>query len=331
MSDQAPMEQSSAQDRLMAMLDVADDEILSDEVIEQEEVDEPELELDASEDDEQLDEDSEQDDEPETDAEDDEDSKEQPQTFKLKIKGEEIEKPLEEVISLAQMGADYTQKTQEVAEQRRQLEDYAQTIKVQEQSLQSQFEAQQSFLSEVADIKAIDNQLAQFANVDWQALSDNDFVEAQKLFFTHNQLQEQRRQVTANLTTKANQMQQQKDAQLQQRVEQGKAILAKEIPNWSQKTSQEIILAGKDYGFNDDELGTIVDPRHVKVLHDAMQWRKLKGNSVVKNKVSQAKPVVKAGSKDTKQEASLATRQVREQLRKTGKSDYAQKLIENMI
>jgi len=126
-------------------------------------------------------------------------------------------------------------------------------------------------------------------------------------------------------------MQQQKDAQLQQRVEQGKAILAKEIPNWSQKTSQEIILAGKDYGFNDDELGTIVDPRHVKVLHDAMQWRKLKGNSVVKNKVSQAKPVVKAGSKDTKQEASSATRQVREQLRKTGKSDYAQKLIENMI
>ena len=331
MSDQAPVEQSSAQDRLMAMLDVADDEILSDEVIEQEEVDEPELELDASEDDEQLDEDSEQDDEPETDAEDDEDSKEQPQTFKLKIKGEEIEKPLDEVISLAQMGADYTQKTQEVAEQRRQLEDYAQTIKVQEQSLQSQFEAQQSFLSEVADIKAIDNQLAQFANVDWQALSDNDFVEAQKLFFTHNQLQEQRRQVTANLTTKANEMQKQKDAQLQQRVEQGKAILAKEIPNWSQKTSQEIILAGKDYGFNDDELGTIVDPRHVKVLHDAMQWRKLKGNSVVKNKVSQAKPVVKAGSKDTKQEASSATRQVREQLRKTGKSDYAQKLIENMI
>jgi len=331
MSDQAPVEQSSAQDRLMAMLDVTDDEVLSDEVIEQEEVDEPELELDASEDDEQLDEDSEQDDEPETDAEDDEDSKEQPQTFKLKIKGEEIEKPLDEVISLAQMGADYTQKTQEVAEQRRQLEDYAQTIKVQEQSLQSQFEAQQSFLSEVADIKAIDNQLAQFANVDWQALSDNDFVEAQKLFFTHNQLQEQRRQVTANLTTKANQMQQQKDAQLQQRVEQGKAILAKEIPNWSQKTSQEIILAGKDYGFNDDELGTIVDPRHVKVLHDAMQWRKLKGNSVVKNKVSQAKPVVKAGSKDTKQEASSATRQVREQLRKTGKSDYAQKLIENMI
>ena len=328
MSDQAPMEQSP-QDRLMAMLDVADDEVLSDELIEQEEVEEDEAE--NVETDEQADEEAEQDDEPETEVEDDEDSNEQPQTFKLKIKGEEIEKPLEEVINLAQMGADYTQKTQEVAEQRRQLEDYAQTIKVQEETLQRQYEAQQMFLSEVADIKAIDSQLAHFANVNWQELSDNDFVEAQKLFFTHNQLQEKRRQITGNLETKAKQMQQQREAQLQKRVEEGKAILAKEIPNWSQKTSQEIISVGKEYGFTDDELGTIVDPRHVKVLHDAMQWRKLKGNSVVKNKVSQAKPVVKAGSKDTKQEASSATRQVRDQLRKTGKSDYAQKLIEDMI
>ena len=331
MSDQAPMEQSP-QDRLMAMLDVADDEVLSDELIEQEEVDEPdEPESDEVETNEQADEEAEQEDEPEADAEDDEDSDEQPQTFKLKIKGEEIEKPLEEVINLAQMGADYTQKTQEVAEQRRQLEDYAQTIKVQEETLQRQYEAQQMFLSEVADIKAIDSQLAHFANVNWQELSDNDFVEAQKLFFTHNQLQDKRRQITANLETKAKQMQQQREAQLQQRVEEGKAILAKEIPNWSQKTSQEIISVGKEYGFTDDELGTIVDPRHVKVLHDAMQWRKLKGNSVVKNKVSQAKPVVKAGSKDTKQEASSVKRQVRDQLRKTGKSDYAQKLIEDMI
>jgi hypothetical protein len=330
MSDQAQMEQSP-QDRLMAMLDVADDEVLSDELIEQEEVEEAETEAEDVETDEQADEEAEQDDEPETEAEDDEDSDEQPQTFKLKIRGEEIEKPLEEVINLAQMGADYTQKTQEVAEQRRQLEDYAQTIKVQEESLQRQYEAQQMFLGEVADIKAIDSQLAHFANVNWQELSDNDFVEAQKLFFTHNQLQEKRRQITANLEVKATQMQQMREAQLQKQVEQGKAILAKEIPNWSQKTSQDIILTGKEYGFNDDELGAIIDPRHVKVLHDAMQWRKLKSNSVVKNKVSQAKPVVKAGSKDTKQEASSATRQVREQLRKTGKSDYAQKLIEDMI
>jgi hypothetical protein len=51
----------------------------------------------------------------------------------------------------------------------------------------------------------------------------------------------------------------------------------------------------------------------------------------VKKKVSNAKPVVKPGSKDTKAEANSNHRQLREQLRKTGKSDAAQKLIENML
>ena len=92
-----------------------------------------------------------------------------------------------------------------------------------------------------------------------------------------------------------------------------------------------MLSTGKDYGFSDVELNAIVDPRHVKVLHDAMQWRKLQQNSVVKKKVSNAKPVVKPGSKDTKAEANSNHRQLRESLRKTGKSDAAQKLIENML
>ena len=59
--------------------------------------------------------------------------------------------------------------------------------------------------------------------------------------------------------------------------------------------------------------------------------RKLQQNSSVKNKISNAKPVVKPGAKDSKAEANSNHRQLREQLRKTGKSEMAAKLIENMI
>jgi hypothetical protein len=194
-----------------------------------------------------------------------------------------------------------------------------------------QVQLQQALIGDVAQLTAVDKQLAAFNDVNWQELSDNDFVEAQKLFFTYNQLQQQRGQLATELEAKAHQIQQTQAAKMQERIAQGKEILAKEIPNWSRETTQELMTVGKEYGFSDDELGTIIDPRHVKVLHDAMQWRKLQKNSVAKNKVSQAKPVVKPGAKDTKQEATSATRQTREQLRKTGKSDYAQKLIENMI
>jgi hypothetical protein len=118
---------------------------------------------------------------------------------------------------------------------------------------------------------------------------------------------------------------------MSEKIAKGKEILAKEIPNWSPETNQALLSTGKDYGFSDAELNSIVDPRHVKVLHDAMQWRKLQKNSTVKNKISNAKPVVKPGAKDSKAEANSNHRNLRESLRRTGKSDAAQKLIENML
>lgn len=311
--------QQSPQDRLEAFLDgdVQNEipENLEPEVTEEEE--NPEAETETEE-------------EVETT---DEDSDEQPvEVVKLKIDGQEIEKPLDEVISLAQQGADYTKKTQEVAEQRKALEDYAQTIQVQEQQLRQQAELQQALLGELAQITALDQQLAEFQAIDWNQLSESDFVEAQKLFFTQNKLQNQRTQLVNQLESKQQQIAQQQQQQLAERIAKGKEILAKEIPNWSQQTSQEIISAGKDfYGFSDAEMSSVIDPRHVKVLHDAMQWRKLQQNPSVKNKVSSAKPVVKPGSKDVKKQVTADIQKQREALRKSGKSEYAQALIEKML
>jgi len=327
MSDQA-LEQSP-QEKLMAMLDeVPDEEVINEESLDEEENDTLEADSDN---DEEADEGTEDETSEADDDGENEDSQEQPQSLKLKVNGEEIDKPLEEVIALAQQGLDYTKKTQEVAEQRKALEDYAQTIKVQEQNFMQQVELNNALIGDIAKLQSVDNQLAQFDQVNWQELSDTDFVEAQKLFFTYNQLQQQRSTLAQDLGQKQQQLQAQQAQSVQERIVKGKEILAKEIPNWSRETSQAIISTGKEYGFSDDELGMIVDPRHVKVLHDAMQWRKLQANTGVKNKVAQAKPVVKPGAKDTKQAASTQHKQTRDNLRKSGKSEYAAKLIEDMI
>ena len=323
MSDQA-LEQSP-QEKLMAMLDEVPDEESVDLDAEEQQIDEIEEDETPDEGDESEEEQSEDDNEEEADSE------EQPASLKLKVNGEEIDKPLEEVIALAQQGLDYTKKTQEVAEQRKALEDYAQTIKVQEQNFMQQVELNNALIGDIAKLQSVDNQLAQFDQVNWQELSDTDFVEAQKLFFTYNQLQQQRSTLAQDLGQKQQQLQAQQAQSVQERIVKGKEILAKEIPNWSRETSQAIISTGKEYGFSDDELGMIVDPRHVKVLHDAMQWRKLQANTGVKNKVAQAKPVVKPGAKDTKQVANTQHKQMRDNLRKSGKSEYAAKLIEDMI
>ena len=329
MSDQVA--EQSPQSRLEAMLgDSIESDVKPPEV--QEEEEQTPLEVEAEETTDEVETEKEATDEPDEEVEEEEQSQDEvPAILKLKVNGEDVEKPLDEVVALAQQGLDYTQKTQQVAEQRKELEAYAESIKAQEQAFQEQMQLNNVLIEDVAKITSLDQQLNQYANVNWQQLSDNDFVEAQKLFFTYNQLQTERSQLVSQFEAKKQQVVQKQSQLMAEKIAKGKEVLAKEIPNWSPETNQALLSTGKDYGFSDAELNSIVDPRHVKVLHDAMQWRKLQQNSVVKKKVSNAKPVVKPGSKDTKAEANSNHRQLREQLRKTGKSDAAQKLIENML
>jgi len=333
MSDQA-IEQSP-QSRLEAMLG----DNIQDEQLNLEEPQEVEVEEEETEDtdvEEVVDEEeSTEEEEPEADEEtEEEDSdEEQPtETVKLKVNGEEIEKPLDEVVALAQQGLDYTKKTQEVAEQRKQLETFAQELKQQESIFAEQAQLNNLLIEDVAKITNLDQQLNQYKDVDWQKLTDSDFVEAQKLFMQYNQLQQQRNELTSQFETKRQEALSKHQALIADKVQKGKEQLSKEIPNWSPETTQEVISFGKELGFTDNELNSIIDPRHVKTLYYAGQWLKLQNKRpVIKKKVSSAKPVVKPSSKDTKSMANSNSKKIRDQLRKSGNSDLARKLIEQMI
>ena len=336
MSDQA-IEQSP-QSRLEAMLGDIQEEAVEPIQEEPQEVEEEVVEdtVDESEDDEEIVEDTTEteEDEPETedDVEEDSDEEQTLETVKLKVNGEELEKPLDEVVALAQQGLDYTKKTQEVAEQRKQLETLEQQLKTQEQQFAEQAQLNNLLIEDVAKITALDQQLSQYANVDWQKLTDSDFVEAQKQYMAYNQLQQQRNDAVSQFEAKRQSALAKHQESLAERIRKGKEVLAKEIPNWSPETTQAVVTTGKEYGFTDDELNAIVDPRHVKVLHDAMQWRKSQNKKpLVKKKVASAKPVVKPGAKDPKVAANSNAKKMREQLRKSGSSELASKLIEQMI
>ena len=338
MSDQA-IEQSP-QSRLEAMLgDIQEEalqepiqeepqEVEEEQLVEEEVVDEAEEPTDVEEEVEETEED-----EPETEDDVEEDSEEQTlETVKLKVNGEELEKPLDEIVALAQQGLDYTKKTQEVAEQRKQLESLEQQLKTQEQQFAEQAQLNNLLIEDVAKITALDQQLSQYANVDWQKLTDSDFVEAQKQYMAYNQLQQNRNDAVSQFEAKRQNALAKHQESLAERIKKGKETLAKEIPNWSPETTQAVVTTGKEYGFTDDELNAIVDPRHVKVLHDAMQWRKSQNKKpLVKKKVASAKPVVKPGAKDPKVAANSNAKKMRDQLRKSGSSELASKLIEQMI
>lgn len=252
--------------------------------------------------------------------------------LKLKHNGEEVELDEAEVINLAQQGYDYTKKTQQLAEERKQVETYAQAIKAQEQTFQQQVQLQSALIQEIAKVTALDEQLAAYNQVDWNALSDSDPVQAQKLFFQYNQLQSQRQQLAGTITVKQSEIQGAMAERIRQQTMIGLEQLKKEVPDWGEAKVREVRDTAKNYGFSDQELSGITDPRYVKVLLDAAQWRKLQTEKpTVTKKVATASAPVKPGAKDGKVAAQASVKQAREALRKTGKSDYAAKLIERML
>lgn len=315
MSDQA--EEQSLEERMIGVLDAEEPE--TEEEVETE-VEEEVEEEDSAE-------------ESEEEGEEEDSDEEQPvATVKLKVNGEEIEMPLEDVVPLAQQGMDYTQKTQKVAEERKQLEEYAQTIKVQEQKFQQYVQGEQALIKDLAQLTAVEEQLAEYANVDWDAVSDQYSVEnAQKLFFKYNQLQTKHGQLMNTLAQKRQQLDQEKAQRTRELIQKGREELERDIPGWNESMARELFQSSKEYGFTDAELNTVYDPRLARVLHDAAQWRKLQANPTSKQKISEAKPIIKPGAKDSKQQATSQTKAMRDQLRKTGDGNLAQKLIELML
>ena len=164
--------------------------------------------------------------------------------------------------------ADYTRKTQEVAELRRAVEAERQFVR---QTGEAEVAAR-------AQLTAIDQQLAYYQRIDWDAWEDQDPFEAQKGWRQFQQLQNARAQSAgqfAQIAQHRHLVQQQETARL---IEDGRAVLARDIKEWSPQLAETLLDHGvRQYGFQRGEIEEFTDPRMVKVLHDAWQYRKLTG------------------------------------------------------
>lgn len=306
MEDQA-IEQST-EDRMMAFLDSEEPTQDEEAPAEQEQEEQPDEEQESAED------------------------TPEPRLLKLKRGEEEIEVPETEAIELAQKGYDYTKKTQALAEERKTVEERVQALQAQEQYLTQQFQINQALIKEVAKVEALNDQIAQYEAVDWNAASDSDPVQAQKLFFQYQQLVAKRDRASSELDQKKGEAAAFQQQRREQMLSEGYKQLAKDIPDWSAQKVQQVRDVGISYGFTAQELSNVYDPRMVRVLHDAMQFRALQqAKPAAEKKIANKPPVVKPGGKDAKVAARSQNAELRASLKKTGRDEYAAKLIERMI
>jgi hypothetical protein len=217
---------------------------------------------------------------------------------------------------------DYTQKTQEIAEQRRFLETEKQAVQIQ-QRLQGQFFGAQ------AEIAALDRAIQHAQHVDLIGMMETDPIKAMQEQHRLSQLKEAKQQKQAELQQSVHQAMQEQQHAVAQMVQQGQQVLSKRIKGWSPEIAKELAAYGTKEGFTEVELSQVYDPRAVAVMWKAMQFDKLQASKPQVMKKAQGKAVyVKPGaSKGQQSPARVQEESMRARLKKSGRDEDAEALI----
>lgn len=205
----------------------------------------------------------------------------------LEIEGKSYRVP-KELKGMVLMHKDYTQKTQEVADQRRAVEERAQALQQREQVLGASFE-------KAVEFRQVQDRLAQFEALDWNALVDADPAQAQKLTIAYQQLQREAQTKFSELQQTQAQAQHLTETQRQQMLAEAQQDLHARLPGFGPQTVEKIRKTAEEhYGIKGEELNGLVDARYVHVLHDAMKWRELQAKQPqAMRKVAEAAPAIK--------------------------------------
>ena len=263
-----------------------------------------------------------------SDEDDDaEEVEEQPQTFRVKAAGEEKDVTLDELMQGYQLGADYTKKTQELAELRKANEAEAKAIQ----------ESKQVRDTYAQRLKAIEEFLTQGdSQEDLAALKENDPIGYAVKVAEQTEKKQQLDAIKLEQDRIAKEQQADYAQAMQRYVADEAEKLNKVLPEFSDKVKgeqlrNEIRNYGKTIGFTDQELAQVYDSRYVLTLHKAMQYDKLqKSKPSVKKKVAEAPKMAKAGTKIKEGNVDIRKKQMAK-LRQTGSKQDAAALFENFI
>jgi hypothetical protein len=266
----------------------------------------------------------------ETDAEqseldEDTEEQEQPQIFSVKVDGKEVEVTLEELQKGYSRTQDYTRKTQQIAEARKQTEAELQAVRAE----------REQYAQLLGALEAQVQQAAQ-PNIDWDRLYQEDPIEYVRQREVMRENKEKAEAIQSEQQRLAYVSQQEQAQFMHQRLEHEKEALLAAIPDWkdAKKAQAEkalLVEFGQKIGFTPDELKSVVDHRAVLMLRKAALYDQMM------SKRGNIKPVTNNGPRPAKPGAagrvSNSTESVRAQQRvaKTGRVDDAANAIYQLL
>ena len=322
-----------AQEALLSLLDPEEEKPKDEEAAPTEEEESTEETQDESLEEESEEEESEEEDE--ESEESDEQESEEPEVYAVTVNGTEQEVTFDELIKGYSRQSDYTKKTQELAEERRNIESGMEQYKSELAGLQQERQQYVDALTQV--IQSSTAGLETYSNVDWPALKEEDPIEYITKRDEYREMQERVRSQQHTM-----QIEQQKQAAQMQEVKKQllhdeHSKLVEKVPEWGQPDSQKAMaIEIRDYaleqGFSSEEISSLVDHRSLVVLMKAQKYDAMKKADVKSKKIKNKPKVVRSGVgiKKTQEGKSKRIAQMK-RLRGTGHIDDASALLEDFI
>ena len=252
----------------------------------------------------------------------------EPRTYTVKIDGKDTEVTEDELLSGYSRQADYTRKSQVLAEQRKKMDEELAATQQERQQYQSQLEQ--------FNLQA-DSKLEEFKSVDWTKLKEEDPMEYALKRDQYRELQENKRLVAEEQQNLAQKQQAEMQTKWNEELARQQEVMAQRLPEWNDpekgpKLKQNIKSFALKKGFTEQEVDSLIDARSVDVLHKAMMYETLLEAKISQKKAKVVPKVQKPGTPSTKSEVnSEKVKQTRARLKRSGRVDDAALAIKSLM
>jgi hypothetical protein len=252
----------------------------------------------------------------------------EPKVYTVKIDGKDAQVTEDELLSGYSRQADYTRKSQVLAEQRKKIEEELSATQQERQRYQAQLE---QFKTQA------DSKLEEFKSVDWTKLKEEDPMEYALKRDQYRELQENKRLVAEEQQQLAQKQQAEMQSKWNEELQRQQEVMAQRLPEWNDpekgpKLKQDIKSFALNKGFTEQEVDSLIDARSVDVLHKAMMYESLLAAKIANKKQKVVPKVQKPGTPSTKTEVnSEKVKQTRARLKRTGRVDDAAAVIKSLM
>lgn len=267
-------------------------------------------------------------DESEGEEQEDSEQEEQERTYRVKAAGEEKDVTLDELVKNYQLGADYTKKSQAVAEERK-------AVQAEYQAIQEAKQLRDQYAQQLQVIEQMLSRGEEPENLDY--LKETDPIGYAVKVAELSQKEKQLSQVRAQQNQIRAQQEQDRQQWMANLVRQESEKLATVLPDYvdpekGESLRNSVRSYGKELGFSDEELASVVDSRHVITLYKAMQYDKLqKSKPGINKKLAEAPKVMKSGVSQPRDTNSEQVKKLKAKARATGRVADAAALFERFI